>query len=836
MRSDPFGSFVEGALHPRSGRSPRALPIGLLLALLLAPAWSASAARLVEVRIGEYTSFTRVVLEFDSPVEARIETVVAPAGALEIQVRLPAESEARTVSTRSKRVGEISLASEAGETLVRIGLRGPGVGFDRAMLETPPRLVLDVFPADDKTPTRQRLREPLAWLDRTQIAVAASGPGKPPPSARAAAPAVVKKPPESPATRPAAKPPAPPVVAKAPPAEKEEPAAPPPAPVPQMSARSDPGPVYRVGAFELLYADAHPELPPLDELAQTEVVLGHGPWGYTAPGPGVDTRTIRLSDAFASSDYAFQPGAILAVNQAIVRALNERGFVAVLSEPDQRDIELHTGADQRPAGRTTLRIVVHVGRVKDARTFASGQRVHPDQRLDNPVHQQILERSPVAAEGGNDLIRKDVLDEYTARLNRHPGRRVDVLISPAREPGGAYLDYLVAELKPWFVYGGISNTGTDSTTKLRQRFGFTHTQLTNRDDILSIDYVTGNFNQVHSVGGFYDVPLGGHPWIREHVRLSPFGSYLRYDASVLGFSGKPFEGRGWWSGADLAVNVFQHEEFFLDLSGGLRFAHQKVENELLGTEGQSDFFLPRWGLHAQNIVDTNAFYLDLDFEANLPGVANTDQLELDNMGRFPVDDKWVVLRFDSAGYVYLEPLILGGAWGDPAAPQTSTLAHELYLAFRGQYAFDYRLIPPEMSIAGGLYTVRGYEEAAATGDTTLIGNVEYRLHVPRLFRPAPPLEVPYVGPFRWAPQQVYGEPDWDLIVRTFFDVGRVIRSDRTAFELNETLLGAGLGVELQLRRNLSARVDYGWILKSLETDSDQQVGDSRLNFAVRVLY
>jgi hemolysin activation/secretion protein len=83
---------------------------------------------------------------------------------------------------------------------------------------------------------------------------------------------------------------------------------------------------------------------------------------------------------------------------------------------------------------------------------------------------------------------------------------------------------------------------------------------------------------------------------------------------------------------------------------------------------------------------------------------------------------------------------------------------------------------------------------------------------------------------------VFGEPDWDLIVRTFFDVGRVIRSDPTAFEVNETLLSAGLGVELQLKRNMSARVDYGWILKSLVTDNNQQVGDGRVNFAVRLLY
>ena len=39
-----------------------------------------------------------------------------------------------------------------------------------------------------------------------------------------------------------------------------------------------------------------------------------------------------------------------------------------------------------------------------------------------------------------------------------------------------------------------------------------------------------------------------------------------------------------------------------------------------------------------------------------------------------------------------------------------------------------------------------------------------------------PLRLPGIGDFRVTPQQVYGRPDWDLMFRTFLDVGRAIRS------------------------------------------------------------
>lgn len=609
------------------------------------------------------------------------------------------------------------------------------------------------------------------------------------------------------------------------------------------SALPQDGGVYEVQRFAIAYASEHPGHPPIGEMSRVRVTLGQTATGFVAPRAGVPTVTVRLHEHFAYPEDRFYASAIQRINLALVAEFNRRSLVGVIVKPDARDIASRTGEDLRRGGSGTLRLQVYTARVRDIRTFASGDRVtDADAKTDNAVHRRIIAASPIQPDGVHDLLWKDQVDEYVARLNRHPGRRVDTQVTRGRKDGDANLDYLVAELKPWIAYAEFSNTGTENTTEQRQRFGFRHNQLTGHDDILSIDYITGNFDEVQAVTGMYDMSISemlGATEIADEtlfakipIRFRTLGLWNTFDSSQVGFPGSVFHGESWQIGAQLLFGVFQHREFFVDVFAGFRVANVKIDNELALTTADATYQRYQVGIRSEYTRDTGAIFGSAMFEGNLGSAPPLEEFQ--NMGRgSDVDNKWNTLRWDTGAYVFLEPLLFGDAWRDPSTPLSSTMAHELYVGFRGQWAFDSRLIPYELGLAGGLYSVRGYEEAEASGDSALVTNIEYRLHVPRLFRPGDPADVPIVGPFRMRPRQVYGQPDWDFVIRAFFDLGRTSRSNKKSFERNETLMGAGVGLDLVLLRYVSARVDFGWALRDTRRTSR---GDARTHFAVRIQY
>jgi hemolysin activation/secretion protein len=157
------------------------------------------------------------------------------------------------------------------------------------------------------------------------------------------------------------------------------------------------------------------------------------------------------------------------------------------------------------------------------------------------------------------------------------------------------------------------------------------------------------------------------------------------------------------------------------------------------------------------------------------------------------------------------------------------------LNVRGQYAFDYRLIPNAEQVVGGLYSVRGYPESVVAGDSVIIGTAEYRFHVPRALSIQPEPSKFMGRDFRARPQQQFGRPDWDLVLRAFVDAARVTNSDRLSFERDETLVGAGLGAELLLYQNVSVRMDWGMALVEVQ-NQDVKVGSNRFHFVFTVLF
>ncbi|MGH0034589.1 MAG: hypothetical protein ACQGVK_06140 [Myxococcota bacterium] len=599
------------------------------------------------------------------------------------------------------------------------------------------------------------------------------------------------------------------------------------------------GPVFRVTGFELRYGRDNPAHPPLSKLRAIEVDLGWTLEGFVAPRDGVPVESIRLGEVEGGAKQLFYGSAIRTINESVFAFFNERDIQGVVVVPDPEDIEPRSNRDLRPPGRTTLRLIVWTGQLEELRTFASGERIPEAERIDNPAHARIKEFSPVQPGGENSLLRKDLLDDYVHRLNRHPGRNVDIALSAANQPGGVYLDYLVAENKPWSVYAQASNTGTDATTEWRERFGFIHNQLTGHDDIFNLDYVTGNFQDVHAVFGGYEAPLYRTP----KVRLGAEGAWSQFDASEVG-SNEDFSGYQWNFAGRATANVFQWQDLFVDFEAIGHFYRVQVDEDNQ-KNGNEDFVTVEPALRLEWFGQTRRVYARASSETSLPHLFGTDfdGQRRDSLGRRKTSDSFTALRAELSLSTFLEPLLFPRAWQDPSTPSSSTLAHEVAFDGHAQLALDKkRLVPQFEAVAGGLYTVRGYDQSVSAGDDSAIFSVEYRLHIPQLLGIDPtPLQVPVVGPFKYRAQQVYDQPDWDLIFRPFFDFGYIStnrpRSDERSSDM---LLGVGAGLELSIKRNLVVSFDWGHALREVNPDQELEQGtksgNNEFHFSATITY
>ena len=635
---------------------------------------------------------------------------------------------------------------------------------------------------------------------------------------------------------------------------------------------------YLVGSLELEYGEEHPDQPALADLIPIEVRLTETEFGWAAPRKDEVGTLLELGGP-GSIPIRLEASGVARVMRGLVSALLDQGLLGVDVRPAATDIDVESERDLRPDGQTTLAIVINVGRIRQIRTIAAGERIQSDWKINNEAHSQILTRSPLqpkgvadrTGDGTTDLLNRRELEDYLYRLNRYSGRRVEAALSPSEEPGGVVLDYRVLEAKPWFAYAQGSNTGTHRTTNWQTRFGAAHRQLTGRDDVLSFEYLNaGGEDGVNNVRVQYQAPFFGPerpawmnrrkgdlsfldwiprekiPWwgvdrLRWEVDFNWGKSKAGRDSSRLGL-GESVTSEQFRYGGRFIYEVFQYRDFFVDVWGGLRATDFRVRNSAAGdSKGKAVFFIPNGGIHAERINQLSTLNLNVSAQGS---ASDIDEGDLDSLGRDETDDRYAIINFDLGYSAFLEPLLFPKGWQDPSTELTSTLAHELAIGVRGQYAFNYRLIPQASLTVGGLHSVRGYDQSAAVGDTVVIGSIEYRFHIPRALPIVrEPLQIPLLGDFRAAPQQVYGRPDWDLTFRAFIDFGRAIRNGASNIgasnlEFDQTLIGAGVGAELQIRSNFTARIDWATALKDTNGSiaNPSNSGDQKLHVLFSILY
>jgi len=605
-------------------------------------------------------------------------------------------------------------------------------------------------------------------------------------------------------------------------------------PTPSGSATRADGPSYPANGISIAYQDPAQAPVGAQELEAVPITLGRVSDGYVAPRPDVPSVTTTLGQLSSSGKIRLYGSAIHTIDQTMVDALNARGLGLVTVRPNPEDIDPRSSVDRREAEGAALRLEIILAKVRQVRTFGSGDRLGSQERIDNPVHARILENSPVqpAAQGGpqaGDILRIDQVNDYVDYLNRQPGRRVSATLSPTREPGGAYLDYLIAEDKPWALYFQGSNTGTNTTTPWRERFGYSNTQVTNNDDIFRFDYVTGGFNTVNGLYGSYEIPLPrfGDQLFLQRFRARMEGNWSQYNASQLGLDIPNFTGKQGGLGVQIIDNVFQYHRFFIDVLGGWRWEEILVNNPTANPQKlDTDLSFAQFGARFERIGDTNEFHIETIGEQATPNAVSTaDRTLLQTLGRPAPNRNWFVLRWNVQSSAFLEPFVNWLAGGskryDPGTMEYADLANELVMTTRGQYVPFQRLVPQEELTAGGLYSVRGYQQSIIVGDTVAIGSLEYRLHIPALLGlVTQPVEMPLGGlgamprVMRLTPGRGL-RPDWDFAIRAFIEGGLVASNDTyqnvptSLIEKNDTPLGVGAGFTVTLFRNINFTFDWG---------------------------
>ena len=571
--------------------------------------------------------------------------------------------------------------------------------------------------------------------------------------------------------------------------------------------------------FELQPAN-HEDLPTDSTLMQTSVKLYQKDNVYSGSADSKGAEITLTLEELSTRTGSLTDSARVSIQNAVVANMNTKGIggVACLIEPAAN-----------AQGTNTMKVVA--AQFGGVRTIASGVRAgETGQSINDANQQRIKDESPLK-EG--DVMKKEVLEDYLYSLSRFPGRTVSAAVSNEPSSAQVVLDYYVQEKKVFDVYAGVSNTGTTETSKFQYRVGLLATQLTNNDDILSIDYQNSNFQDTQSVNSYYDARVG----TMQDLRWRLTGQWGQYYSSDLGLAAQDFSGNNWGVQGELIWTFLQKGNSFLDVDAGVKTWGATTENTLLQTNGSATFVTLSAMFNVLSTGDTWAF------QGSFGGMYTTtdaSQQSLDELGRTDTSKAFSTINGSFYGSFYLDPL-LDASWSNSQSLY-KPLIHEIFGSVRGQYAFDYRLTPLSQYTMGGLYTVRGFAQSLTAGDNALVGTIEYRMHLPRMFTPTVPTgSFPSASkPFKWAPDSSTGAaPDWDLVFSTFFDAGTVSSNQAYEFEVNTPMYSAGVGLDLNVLTNISVGLDWAWALNSIESTSanvNVESGSSQFWFTATLVY
>jgi len=388
-----------------------------------------------------------------------------------------------------------------------------------------------------------------------------------------------------------------------------------------------------------------------------------------------------------------------------------------------------------------------------------------------------------------------LLSRQLLLANEHTAKEVELKIRASEEPEKVDAVLEVADRRPWTVFAGLNNTGTDETGNLRATLGFQHSNLFDRDHSLTATFTTSpeDFSAVQQYGGFYRVPFYNFSSVLSAFAVrsdidsgtvaGSFDVTGRGDFYGLGYR-QLFTPRGAYThSAEIGVQdrYFDNEVFFVAAAGG--------RSSDLGVDVRSRPLSLAYGGTYRFKQGTTGF--DASFVHNIPGGSKND------------DDAYALARYQASADWWAMRL---AAVLDYSLPK-GWLARA---RFDGQYA-DQALIAGEQFGIGGERSVRGFDERIVSGDAGFSASLE-----------------------AWTPPLKY-----DIRLLVFGDLGVVENQDPLPGEIRSvTLSSTGVGLRWYWKDQLSLQADFGYILQGIDKDlvDGAASGDTKLHFSLVYRY
>lgn len=358
-------------------------------------------------------------------------------------------------------------------------------------------------------------------------------------------------------------------------------------------------------------------------------------------------------------------------------------------------------------------------------------------------------------------------------INEHPDRLAKAILVPGKEPGTTDIIIDVADQRPMHVGAEYNNYGSRFIGGHQFAAYFENNNLTGNDDILYIRGQLANDDHMDLAQLRYLFPFTqrwdvGFYALNSHVDLTK--DFEDLDAV----------GKAQVLGVFATNKLFRNKNVDLRLNAG--FDYKSIRDELLGVEVSHDELRIVKGGFDLDVEDTwGRNILTAQMESGLADILGASDDKDSSSSRAGAGG-----RFDKGVFTFFRL-------------QPTPFATSLLLKNTAQVT-NHNLPASEQFQIGGPLSVRGYAPAEFSGDNGIYSAAELSIPIYPLAKSS--IHAPFFKDVK-----LYDA----LRLVIFYDLATVhLNNPQAGEQTNTTLRGYGFGMRLNVRENLTFRVEAGW--------------------------